>query len=201
VKVWLNLTAIVLLAIGSTQASLAKEPRAHRARHGAGAIAKSATPIDAHPHNAIEEHIAASPPAPDGVPEKIRRPDASPKLGARGNLQPRRIPLPASSSPPVRNAIGVPVVPRSDERLSSHPALQNPAAVGSGARSPINPGNGVGGAKTVHPNPTPLPAASAANQGKIGGTGLIRPASAPAALGGPAKPAGGINGTTFRQKH
>jgi hypothetical protein len=47
----------------------------------------------------------------------------------------------------------------------------------------------------------PIVTANVGTQGKIGGTNTIRPAVAPAALGGPAKTALGINGTTVRLKH
>lgn len=55
-------------------------------------------------------------------------------------------------------------------------------------------------AKIVLPRPTPLATAAAWDRGKINGTSLIRPAYAPARLGGAAKPVTGINGSTFRRK-
>jgi hypothetical protein len=39
------------------------------------------------------------------------------------------------------------------------------------------------------------------NRATIGGPGAIRPGSGPSPLGGPAKAAAGINGTTIRSKH
>ena len=48
--------------------------------------------------------------------------------------------------------------------------------------------------------PRPFGGVATANRGRINGAGLIRPGLAPSVLGGPAKPTGGIDGTTFKIK-
>jgi hypothetical protein len=102
-------------------------------------------------------------------------------------------PVAAPTSTVTRNAIGVPVAihePTSNATSGEHV----PNASGSAV---LGPGGKPAGLLFLHPVPVATgPAAS----GKIGGTNLIRPAQAPAALGGPAKPSGGINGSTMRVK-
>ncbi len=82
--------------------------------------------------------------------------------------------VPGIAEPISRNAIGAPV-----------------AAQGAGLAKPGN--------SPVH---SVAPAAAAApNSGKIAGSAFVRPATAPAALGGPARPVAVINGSTIRPKH
>jgi hypothetical protein len=39
------------------------------------------------------------------------------------------------------------------------------------------------------------------SRGSINGAGVVRPSTAPAAIGGAARPAYGINGTTVQSRH
>jgi hypothetical protein len=104
-------------------------------------------------------------------------------------------PVAAPANTITRNAIGMPVTIR-------EPASNSKPGAG-GEHAPKAPGNAVVGPKpAVFPLQHPVPVATAGlpASGKIGGTNLIRPAQASAALGGPAKPSGGINGSTMRLK-
>jgi hypothetical protein len=106
-------------------------------------------------------------------------------------------PVTAPANTVTRNAIGMPVT-------IHEPASSSMLGAG-GEHVPNAPGNaavGPGAKPTGFPlqHPTPVATAGLAASGKIGGTNLIRPAQAPAALGGPAKPSGGINGSTMRLK-
>src|SRR5271170_7274902 len=95
---------------------------------------------------------------------------AQPKTGSP-NLHPRPAATVshAAGAPVARNAIGMPVGPKSSvaRPVTAHDGLQ-----------PVHPAVG-----------------TAAISGKISGTGIGRPASAPSSLGGPAKPGPAINGT------
>lgn len=106
-------------------------------------------------------------------------------------------PVTAPANTVTRNAIGMPV--------TIHEPASNSTLGAAGEHVPNAPGNAVVGPGAKHTgfplqHPTPVATAGLAASGKIGGTNLIRPAQAPAALGGPAKPSGGINGSTMRLK-
>jgi hypothetical protein len=99
---------------------------------------------------------------------------AQPKA-ASPNLHPRpAVTVSAGAGSPVaRNAVGMPVGPKTPvaKPVPAHDGLPR-QAVGTAALS-----------------------------GKISGTGMSRPAGAPSPLGGPAKPSPALNGTAIRPKH
>jgi hypothetical protein len=103
----------------------------------------------------------------------------------------------------VRNAIGQPIV-----QSKNFPAVQprvSPLLQASGAMPPPV-GRGTTAANAPSLNRPPL-----AGEERVGvttlasrssnGAGVIRPAVPPAGVGGPARPAYGINGTTVQNKH
>ena len=106
---------------------------------------------------------------------------------------PRNEPVTGPSGTVMRNAIGV-AVPAHETSPGSgglrSESAPSGAAIGLGPKPASLP---VG-------HPTPVTNAGSAASGKIGGTGLIRPAQAPMGLGGQAKPASGIHGTTLRPR-
>lgn len=132
---------------------------------------------------------------------------------APGHVHARPISTPATSARVTRNAIGVPVVVqhesverRDSERHDLPSSVRNSAAAttgvaGSRSGGPARVEGGLGGPRMVHPNAGPTVTATVLNRATIGGTGVIRPGSGPSVLGGPAKAAPGINGTTIRPKH
>jgi hypothetical protein len=75
------------------------------------------------------------------------------------------------------------------------PALQTPGAVsppiihGGPAAPPLSSG-------TARVN-----AANATNRGSVNGATMIRPATGPSVIGGPAQARYGINGTTLQNRH
>lgn len=131
--------------------------------------------------------------------------DAKPgvKITKPGNFQAHRMGVPGPSNPITRNAIGQPVTttPHAiDGTKHFGPKLQPTDAVSGVSRI------GVAGKSLGEPNVGSQNAGSFASvripsRSKIDGAGLIRPASALSAVGGPAKPMAGINGTTLRPKH
>jgi len=117
---------------------------------------------------------------------------------------------PGASRSTSRNAIGVSIPQREarpaqrGEPQAFRPVTQVPPAGGHAIgevviRSPANPG--ISGPPVPRPIPSPHAPITATSRGGINGTSVIRPAVAPSGLGGAAKSAGGINGTTFRPKH
>jgi hypothetical protein len=119
------------------------------------------------------------------------------------NLLGRRTPpsIPAERIRP--NAIGV-VSGRPGFETATHstiPTLRFPAAGGTSGVGLAKPGAGL---ETFHPaqlHPAPTLPPVILSRPAISGTGVTRPGSAPAAIGGPAKTAGRITGTAFRAKH
>ena len=106
-------------------------------------------------------------------------------------------PVAAPANTITRNAIGMPVTihgPASNSKLGAGEEHM-PNALGNAA---VGPGAEPTGFPLQHP--VPVATAGLPASGKIGGANLIRPAQASAALGGPAKPSGGINGSTMRLK-
>ena len=100
--------------------------------------------------------------------------------------------IPVSPTGPARNAIGV--VP-----VDPHSAVTHVAAL------PPNPGRGPLGLPNptrslVHLPPTPT-AVPTPPRGLISGATVQHVGSGPGTLGGPARVANGINGTTFKPKH
>ena len=117
------------------------------------------------------------------------------------NLLARRTPVPNGTGVTYRNAIGTANI-RRDVPLQRHDARGNLPGI---AHVP-------GGATSANA-PTGLPGAmdrrfaephwqtAAPVRGAISGTGMTHHAIAPAVIGGPARVAGGISGTTIRPKH
>jgi hypothetical protein len=148
-------------------------------------------------------------PSPSAAPSTESKSDASAPAGeapiskgankipdANVGFKPKPLQIPHNAPPAVpttitRNAIGVPVATHDAVDGTGGVHLENaPAGAGLGPK-PIGLPAG---------RPAPIANAGTAASGKINGTGLIRPIQAPARLGGPAKPVGGINGTTLRAK-
>jgi hypothetical protein len=102
----------------------------------------------------------------------------------------------APVAPVIRNSIGMtvhPIVNGSDHLRPASPA-------GAGMPNTV-PRAGETKSGPVSVPQHPIVNASAVNQGRIAGPGLIRPTPALSGLGGPAKTAVGVNGTTIHLKH
>jgi hypothetical protein len=110
--------------------------------------------------------------------------------------------LPRASKPPVRNAIGISILPRENvgTRNGVHP---------NGLRaSPVSPAiprssTGLAGASGIKERGPHLPtyvASPGASRGVISGTGLAARHLGPPQIGGP-KAVAGINGTTIKAPH
>jgi hypothetical protein len=98
--------------------------------------------------------------------------------------------------PTARNAIGQPMIPPKNFAGAQPPALalQRPGVVsplivrGETAAPPVS------SAARVN-------LANATNRGSVNGSTVIRPATGPSVIGGPAQARYGINGTTVQNKH
>jgi hypothetical protein len=200
----------LVLLLGFAGMALA-HPAVAKGEHGHGRVAgksagsKSAPGGKTGAHTPPESGSAASksdvnsPPSTAPVGRDTRKfPDKAPganDAGAKPKI-PQVSHNPLSTAPPntvTRNAIGMAV--------TIHGPASNAAFGPAGEHLPNAPGALGPGAKPVSlpvQHPAPVGAAGPAASGKIGGASLIRPALAPAALGGPAKPSGGINGSTMR---
>ncbi|MFY9900709.1 MAG: hypothetical protein WAK67_23405 [Xanthobacteraceae bacterium] len=205
----LMLSTIVLLAVAANQPGLAKDGHAqHSGRasatnngaSGKGAsgasppAAKASVPIDAEatvappvlpPHGVTQQQIRTI--NPSGKNQSSKTPANSVSRATTG----------ATTVSPARNAIGQPVVPSRNFAGAQPPV---PALQRSGAVS----------APIIHGGPVAAPVASGAarvnganavNRVSINGATVIRPANAPAVVGGPAVARYGINGTTVQNKH
>jgi hypothetical protein len=171
-----------------------------------------------------QESAIAGAGGPIALPHGLAKAEAAKPirtLGATGNGQAHRRFVPNATEPVVRNAIGVAVsrppgrAVQEDETHAILPPNSAPALrINAGAAvkplaategqfertnimrpgSPVIPGSAVIMSARGATKPP-------ATFGEINGTTLNRRVSAPLPLGGPAKTAAGINGTTFRPKH
>ena len=104
---------------------------------------------------------------------------------------------------PLRNAIGAPVpmhlpiqgkTPEpSHSQFPVSPVLGHPVAPALAANHPIV-------VTTPHQNAAPAHVPPAPNLAILSGTGMARPGTGPATIGGPAKKVTGINGSSFRPR-
>jgi hypothetical protein len=206
----LILSIAALVALASSQPCFAKDGHAHHGARasaanngasgkGAGGNGASANPA---PSKAVVPNDAEAPVAPPVLPprgvtqQKIRTINPSVKTVNPRNSSRSQAGAVTVTAPTASNAIGQPVVSPKDfsgaQRLS--PALQRPGAVspqiinGGPAVPPIS--------RTARVN-----AANATNRGSVNGTTVIRPATGPSIIGGPAQARYGINGTTVQNRH
>jgi hypothetical protein len=140
--------------------------------------------------------------APSGEAPAVKNETKAPtaNLGLKSPIKTQLPPI--AHNPPVsvpvntttRNAIGMPV--------ATHEPPAVPNAVG--AHVPNAPAGSIGpAAKPVAlpaAHPSPIASAGPTASGTIGGAGALRGVQATSALGGPAKPTAGINGSTLRIK-
>ncbi len=197
------LLAIVLAGASWAQPSFAKEARVHHAgaaKDTAGKTAQRPNSLDAKPSDTLDAGVTALPPRLGVTPDKARSANTGLKLAKPANFQARR--AAERSNPVVRNAIGQSITEQGPAVGARHSeaAVQTPAAASGGSAAPANFARGTGGPNSARQSSHPVATASIVNRGKIDGAGLIRPAVAPSGLGGPAKAAAGINGTTLRPK-
>jgi hypothetical protein len=169
-----------------------------RAPHGGAAPTKTTIAGSAKPAEPIDTSVTVLP-SRGGFTPVNRNTKTNLKIVKPKNFT-RRPGVTAPIKPIVRNAIGQPVQSRSvmigAPRLA--PSVQVPGAVPKAitrsvvAAPPVSPST-IGRA-SLHPATT----VGIPNTGRIDGSRLIRPSAAPLGVGGPAHPAGGINGTTIR---
>jgi hypothetical protein len=199
-----------LVLSGIVLAALAANPcfaRDGHAQHGArvsaannGGSGKGASDANPAPSKApvpIDAETAVAPPVqPPHGQQQIRTSNPSVKIVIPTNSS--RGQPGASTAPTARNAIGQPVVsPRNFVRAQPPaPALQRPAGV---SPSIVNGGRAV--PPVVSSGAARVNVANATNRGSINGATVIRPATAPSVIGGPAQARYGINGTTVQNKH
>ena len=200
----------ILLAALAANPCFAKDGHAH---HGArasaangggsgkgtgrnGASGVSPAPSADAPINA-EAPVAPPVLPPGGVThQQIRSINPSVKT-ANPILSRSQAGAPTITAPTVRNAIGQPVV--SPKNLAGAQPAVSPALRASGATSPPILHAGPAAAPIVSSG-VPVNVAKATNHGSINGATVIRPATGPSVIGGPAQARYGINGTTVQNK-
>jgi len=193
------LSAIVLFGALVAQPSFAKDVHPHRAHRANGASTASAAPrghagkaaADTHASEPTGTPLTVVSPRPGFTPDQGRGANGNLKTSPPVNFQARHTPVVGSPNPAPRNAIGLPV--------AQH---ENPPQSGGFAAPSKVPGAAFGGQAGPHPVANgSISNASGSSRGRIDGGALIRPSLAVTGLGGPAKVAAGINGTTVRLKH
>jgi len=180
------------------------------AGEGPHSVAKGVNSTDTHGGNtdAIDTRITAPSHRARNASGKAHDAKSNFKIVAPGNNHTR--PSPGSLKPVERNAIGLPVAAhdgirgRNDDSHVSPARNSAPAVAGtapSAAGGSTDTKAGLVRPTIAHSNPSPIVNPPVVQRGAITGTGLVRPNSAPSSLGGPAKVAAGINGSSTRPKH
>jgi hypothetical protein len=175
------------------RASAANNSASKKGASGNGTIGNQApSKVDA----PIDTEAAVAPPvlpSRGGTQQQIRIINPSAKTANPGNSSGSRAGATTITAPSARNAIGQPIV--LPKNLSgAQPPL--PALQRSGAVSP----------PIIHGGSAPIGIArinvvNAANRGSVNGATVIRPATGPSVIGGPAQVHYGINGTTVQNRH
>ena len=154
--------------------------------------------------SAPSEKEATTPEIDTRLPDsKIRRGPLLPEKKTIAITPPRAHELHPTSplDHTLRNAIGAPVPmpiqgkapepPHSQSPVS--PVLGHPVAPALAANHPVI-------INTPHQNAAPAHVPPAPNPAILSGTGMARPGTGPATIGGPAKKVTGINGSSFRPR-
>jgi hypothetical protein len=170
---------------------------------GASGTGASANPAPSKATVPIDAETAVAPPVlpPRGVTQQqIRTINPSLKTVNPANASRSHAGAMTITAPTARNAIGQAVV--SAKNFSGAqpplPALQRPGAV----LAPIIHGAPGGpAAPPVSSGAVRVNVANATNRGSVNGATVIRPATGPSVIGGPAAARYGINGTTVRNRH
>jgi hypothetical protein len=197
--------AIAFLGVAMAQPGFAKVFHGHRGATARSAAAKPAKAKETHTGGAVtgaspEAPVAGVPQRPASVAEKS--PIGRPKFGEPERSHVR--PVSGATAPIVRNAIGIPIARREGTMVGNGVHTGNTVELPRSSSASVGRAEPLAGAASplgVHQGPQPTATASVASRGRIDGAALIRPALAPSGLGGPAKVAGGINGTAIRPKH
>ena len=191
---------VLVFAFLASQPAFAKQARAPahappQAPSAGAAPAKATNAGSANPAEPIDADVTILTPRGGFTPVN-KTANTIQKLVKQENFT-RRPNITAPIKPIVRNAIGQPVQSRSVliELPRLAPSVQVPGAVSKTITRSVVP------ALTVSPSTTPFHPTTTvgiSSTGRIDGVRLIRPSAAPTGIGGPAHPAGGINGTTVR---
>lgn len=182
------------------RAGLGRTGKSVDATAGTEPTGRGASAVDARPDDTIDAGVTVLTPRGGVTPAKAGNTNANLKIAKPTTLQAHRSAI-VQPANPVRNAIGQPlarpkIAPRRDAHFGA--TVQAPAAASGNS---INLSGNSGGPNSARPKQHPVTTASIGNRGRVDGATLIRPAFATSGLGGPAKPVGGINGTTLRRKH
>ena len=175
---------------------------AHNGGKATGASGKGASGVSPTPSKAavpIDAETIVAPPVlpPRGVTQQqIRIVNPGVKTANPPNSSRNQAGAMTITAPTARNAIGQPVVsPRNFLGAQPPlPALQRLDAPPILHRGPVvSPAISSGTARVTSANGT--------NRGSVNGATVIRPATGPSVIGGPAQPRYGINGTTVQNRH
>jgi len=208
------LLTVVVLALAAKQPSLAKEAHGQHGSRASAANAtvnaKSANPAASKANGAMNAESTIAPPvlpSQGATRPATRTLNPNVKIIPPGNAAHGQ--AAGTTAPAVRNAIGQPIV--APKNFVGSEARVSPGLQASGPAPGAGPPTGLHGAPVVAPpvlsssparvSAPPANLAKAANRGSVNGAALIRPATAPTAIGGAVRSNYGINGTTVQNKH
>jgi hypothetical protein len=184
-----------------------KQPSGGSTETGTGAPAKDANAPDFHTKDLgpIDTRITVQPRLHGPGPGTARQ--AKSKIGPVGSRYShvRHVFAPGKAGHVTRNAIGLPVTPRStvlapNTALVHSPTDAAPSIAPNGSDGVVKPNPGLDHFAVSHPGS--VMTGTGAGRPAIDGSGFARRGFVPATLGGPTKNVVvGINGSTIRPKH
>jgi hypothetical protein len=202
----LILSSIVLAALAANPCFAKDGHSGGRVQHGARTssasnAASGATPAPSKANAPIDSKALVAPAVlpPRGVTQQPIRVNPTVKTTNPAMSSRSQAGVTPITAPTARNAIGQPVASPAPRNFpGAQPLL--PTLQRSGAVSP----------PIVHAGPAAPPVSSgtarvnianATNRGSVNGATVIRPATSPSVIGGPAQARYGINGTTVQNRH
>jgi len=202
----LILSSIVVVALAlAANPCLAKDGHVHARAGTTGASGKGASGAISAPGTPNAPSDAGATIAPPVLPprgvtqQQIRIINPSVKTANPGTSSGSQAGATRTTAPILRNAIGQPVVPPKNlagAQPPVSPALRAPGAVSP----PILHGRSVA-PPVVSAGASRVSVANATNRGSVNGATVVRPATGPSAIGGPAQAHYGINGTMVQNRH
>jgi hypothetical protein len=181
--------------------------RASAANHGAsgkGAGGNGASGARAAPSKADVPINAEAPVAPPVLPPRGVKQQQIRITNPNVNSWRSQAGVTTMTAPTLRNAIGQPVISPNNlppKNLAGRQPAISPALRASGAVSPPILHDGSAAPPVVSSGVSRVNVANATNRGSVNGATMVRPATGPSAIGGPAQARYGINGTTAQSRH
>jgi hypothetical protein len=151
----------------------------------------------------VDTQITTEPPPQGTKPGLTRQVKSKIPPNALKHLRVRHVFVPRKNKPPIRNAIGIPIVPPpTGTKGPDKGSAGLPGGINSGVTyAPVKPNPGSDRLDASRPNAAAVPSVPRSGVGTLNGSDFTHRGFVPATLGGQAKFVGGISGSMIRPKY